>query len=229
MNGTEAVSTPFTFQKLPPEIRTTIYRYALVKTQPILIRRRYPTRSEQFPRSKTRSGTSYSPIPKETRKITAIGSSGLALVLTCRQIYSEAVRVYYGANTFGVYYLPACISFLQAIGTSNQNTITSICLYTQSPAIWSWLSSIPLLRQLEMRITISTHEDLSDALSQLREFCDVSASLEHVHTCHSRVRMTGFGSVHRQMTKDFKRFVLNLNAMLAAKRTVTAVVQPQLL
>lgn len=69
--------------------------------------------------------------------------SQLALAFTCRQIYLEAVAIYYGMNVFqGGSILPA---FLDAIGPANTNTIRSL---NSTETLYSVKKTVPRLQGL---------------------------------------------------------------------------------
>ncbi|KAI9696001.1 MAG: hypothetical protein M1820_008342 [Bogoriella megaspora] len=85
----------FSFLDLPGEIRNTIYRYALIaKVQPVGITKllirlpNYPNLSTEPPESV------YAREARESPQI------GIALLRTCSAIYTEALSILYGENTF---------------------------------------------------------------------------------------------------------------------------------
>ncbi|KAA6414526.1 MAG: hypothetical protein FRX48_01275 [Lasallia pustulata] len=88
---------PFPFLKLPVEIRTHIYKLVLIFEEPIKIDRR-PRRL--VPKSTTRSGKSLRSKTDEAYRSAISGNSALAITASCRQVYLEAVSIYYAYNAF---------------------------------------------------------------------------------------------------------------------------------
>ena len=93
INGSREV---FPLLDLPPEIRITIWKYIVLRIQPIEVEHRTRIISNTTPQpSKLRSGRLIHQEDEELRKPTI-----LALAFTCQQLYNEVAPVYYSGNVF---------------------------------------------------------------------------------------------------------------------------------
>lgn len=90
---------PFRFLDLPPEIRYQIIED--VVTEPDFITVRYKTYNRHPQRQiKNRAGHVINTAAKLSEEKRRYGHSRMALLLTCRQLYHDGWRTYYGKNTF---------------------------------------------------------------------------------------------------------------------------------
>lgn len=114
---------PFPFLKLPVEIRTRIYKLVLIFEEPIKIDRRL---RRLVPKSTTRSGKSLRSKTDEAYRSAISGYSALAIKASCRQVYLEAVSIYYAYNAFECVRQAAFSEFLADIGTTNVRLIANV-------------------------------------------------------------------------------------------------------
>jgi len=119
------------FFRLPLEIRMIIYAL-IIGQRDLLVHKpngpcspgfKWPNRQPLGFQSKTRSGAAKAAQDLQNLRTT---KSPLAIAFTCRQIYHEAVKVWYGSVRFYFFGLPCMAVFLTEIGTSNRNTIRHV-------------------------------------------------------------------------------------------------------
>ncbi|KAF2678320.1 hypothetical protein K458DRAFT_409060 [Lentithecium fluviatile CBS 122367] len=112
---TKAVQRFSRFLDLPPELRNRIYSFVLCGKGPINPSTRPPTSSYTDCRVPK--------IPTETPH------SALALLQTNKQVFQEAVGIYYGSNAFVFYYPIQSMMFLESISGTRKSYIKNITLW----------------------------------------------------------------------------------------------------
>lgn len=151
---TQKNSPPFRFFSLPPEIRVQIL--ALVVTEPphisIVIRDRSFNNRQRKRQGKPRSSR---PLIDSRRHQVAparqLGPSRIALLLTCRQAYSEGWKLYYGHNSFRL--LPETFQALyETMPARCLQQITSLVipLHSDRLGIWPLLADLQSLESLHV-------------------------------------------------------------------------------
>lgn len=140
--------TSFPVLKLPSEIRTQIWRYAVVKNGDVKIGLRRLRRGHESQGHQAGDERRMNPTP-------------LALALTSRQLYLEAVTIYYGENIFDFYINFSFFNyemlkeFIAAVGPQNASSITAARFVPTKYdlervycPIDPFLSVLPLLKQI---------------------------------------------------------------------------------
>lgn len=94
----------FPFQKLPPEIRNTIYKMAFITPEYI-----------------GKNSATLKNFRKEASKV-----RHLSFAMTCKQIYEESAGIFFGYNGFSFQDPDLLLRFLQAIGIRNRERLTKL-------------------------------------------------------------------------------------------------------
>lgn len=139
---------PFPLLKLPSEIRNHIWRYVVVKTGKVYVRKQVQDGHLRSPQSITtkpvNQGTDW-----QRQK------SRPAVAFTCRQIYLEVTPIYYSANIFWNYGdwddHRKFVNFTAAIGPDNASMITELNLYEFGTPVNQYLTMLPGLKRLHSR------------------------------------------------------------------------------
>ena len=161
------IQKPFNVLKLPAEIRSQIWRYAVVLDHPITVKfHERESLAKRLPPSKLRSGREMEDHHRDDVKRT---SSMLAVAFTSRQMYNEITPIYYSENTFffDIFYsfgswqlsLPA---FTTAIGERNTRNIT-IASFEQEELMY-YFSCLPNIKYLRLRRSFMADDILSKEL-----------------------------------------------------------------
>ncbi|CAF9921955.1 hypothetical protein IMSHALPRED_005296 [Imshaugia aleurites] len=148
----QEVQEPFPVLRLPPEIRNSIWRYAVVKEGDVIVEKhRCRSLGLRIPASRLRSGCELRLHREDDQRRLA---STLAVAFTCRQVYLEVTLIYYCENTF---YLPdrheTTTEFVRAIGSEKAASILSIRLGNTNPDCYHLdkkLAYFPCLKRLEL-------------------------------------------------------------------------------
>ncbi|MCJ1387296.1 hypothetical protein MMC18_000137 [Xylographa bjoerkii] len=143
---------------LPPEIRTQIVSYLILSSSAITIHEPRFNRHSPPPLAKTLPRTT-GPIPAPApstpppEDIFTVGTTRLALLLTCRLFYNENWKTYYSRNTF-FFSLSTLPPFLDAIPSRCRDQIRRLSFrmpYRHRHArIWQMLSTLKRLEELEL-------------------------------------------------------------------------------
>lgn len=114
---------PFDFLRLPAEIRIEIYQFALVFEAPIFVQSAINDRPAVFT------------LPCTTKKI--IAKEHLDLLLTCRQMYAEALPIFYSQNEFYFVYMKDCggyedvLDFIGGIGLLRRGLLSHCTVFAK--------------------------------------------------------------------------------------------------
>ncbi|MCJ1479481.1 hypothetical protein MMC13_008167 [Lambiella insularis] len=147
-----------TLLDIPPEIRTQIVSYIIVASSPITIHEPKFNRHSPPPLAKTLPRTTWptpgpAPSTPPPEDIFTVGHTRLAILLTCRLLYRENWRAYYGCNTF-FFSLSTLSPFLDAIPSRCRNEIQHLSFrmpYRHRHArIWQMLATLKKLEELEL-------------------------------------------------------------------------------
>ena len=133
-------SRPFTFLKLPAEIRNMVYD--LVFVSPAYIGATQGTLTKDFDKDATK-----------WRK--------LAFAKTCRQVYEESANIFFAKNGFEFSYQNSCTKFLHVIGQDRRQLITKIRYISLVPG-WPYnplllIRDCKNLEVLEIQIKIRSY------------------------------------------------------------------------
>jgi hypothetical protein len=167
---------PFRFLDLPGEIQNHIVNYFIVADQPLTIHqpRFNRHRSPPKPRSRPRFDRPVPPTPPLSRSASAdstksrdaeLGHTRLALMLTCRQLYREHWRTYYGKNVFE-FNLDTFIAFLENIPTRCSTQIRRVKFRMphryHHGRIWNMLAGLKRLEELELQLCPTSRAESSE-------------------------------------------------------------------
>jgi hypothetical protein len=175
---------PFRFQDLPGELRNQIVQNFLVPSSPIVMHvprfNRHPSpppKPQAHPKFDRpvllTPPMSRSPSVEEDR---SVGHSRLALMLTCRQLYREHWRTYYGDNMF-VFSLDVFKQFARDIPHRCWSHIRKIAFRMphrhHHSGIWKMLSTMKSLEEIELWIQqpVITDETVFDCAVEGVKVC----------------------------------------------------------
>ena len=161
---------PFRFLDLPGELQNEVVQYFIVSNPPIVIHaprfNRHPSPPPR-PRSHPHFDRPVLPTPPLSRSTPQyrdrrVGHSRLALMLTCRKLYREHWRTYYGDNMF-VFTLDVFRAFLRDIPSKCLTHMRRIAFRMphrfHHEDIWRFLSGMKGLEELELWMSKSVITD----------------------------------------------------------------------
>ena len=203
-----------------------IYKYVLVSPEYIVPRWRL---REVLPPRSTRSGQTVlkAPIDDHLEDL-AKCMTGSALPSTCRQIYLESAEIYYSLNTFAFgidQKQQPCSRFLKAIAETNEEKITSVILFRESPATWTSLTSLPNLTDLVIRFNIDFSRCLwtrvtclSQIPARILSFCKESKSLKRVRVDYDQASFLFYTQGILKLKACIVGLGIEINDILSRKR-----------
>lgn len=173
----ERASDSFRILSLALELRTRIWRYAIVKKDAIDLQfhtrqtcqKISPAERKRFIKTQLENDQSHV-------------VSQLALAFTCRQVYLEVTPIYYSEHTFRFYY--TIEDFLTNIGSVNTHYITSISVPLDHCPFDIYILQLPHLRAIHAYCFHVTGSESDERhIEQLIEVWSQHRHLVLTHQC----------------------------------------------